>query len=147
MSLKESLRRRQINNFGYTMASITEGDAFRAKLREERKQNKESFETMQNNTRRKPLQVLDKSSKQKEDYETFYNSIKINFTEEYNTLQTKNTKSLKQLLYVYKIHITKLQECDKHFSTKYANKFMQHIFTTDSEFLNILLPKTKEPTI
>ena len=159
MSLKENLRRREIRNHGYVSADAICGIEERIKQKKEQEELKNSPIYLKDCIRRSALQMLDKSNtssieKRIENTIKFYNKTLEIFTFEYNSLDVKDEKALKILLYTYRTHIAKLNAFDNEvefngttYTQKLTNQFALKLIELDSSCASILNLKQQNNTL
>ena len=155
MSLKESLRRRQIRNHGLVRADVICSSAETIKRKESDIKLKETPKYFQDCVRRSALQQLDKADKSTVEARIdstlkFYGKTLEIFINEYNSMQHKDEKTLSDLVYLYRIHRAKLNSFDAEiefndttYTKNLGEMFVDEICKLNPLFIYILTPKTQ----
>ena len=155
MSLKESIRRREIRNHGYRSAAIIDSKTQIEKEKTEKAIAGPTVEELQSAARSAILQRLDKADKSSvekriESTIKFAKETTDMFVLEYNALKVKNIKTLTRLISVYKTHISQLLKFDKEvdfnkttYTKNLAEQFVEDIITLNDTFYDIFKPKTE----
>ena len=154
MSLKESVRQREIRNHGHKSAEIICNLQEQAKRKEERIKRNNSPEFVQNSIRRSALQQLDRAD-MSTTKSRIVNTIKFAhttlemFTNEYNSLPVKDEKALTKLIFNYRTHISKLNTFDNEvefnnstYTQNLTELFAKQICKLNPLFVDIITPKT-----
>jgi len=147
MSLKESIRRREIRNHGYVTAACVDHEG-----------TKKIYQPKVL-PRNIPLKELDHANSYIPDLrihntlEFFKSTLEI-FTKEYNELPKKDERSLRALIRNYKCHINKLLTFDAEvefnkttYTKNLAEQFVLEIAKLNEQFLNILKPKQQTASV
>ena len=155
MSLKESIRKREIRNHGYINADIICRSLETIERKKEEKAYKNTPSYIQTTIRNSALQQLDKADKSSVEARIdstlkFYGKTLEIFINEYNSMQHKDEKTLSDLVYLYRIHRAKLNSFDAEiefndttYTKNLGEMFVDEICKLNPLFIDILTPKTQ----
>ena len=155
MSLKESIRKREIRNHGYKSAAIIDSKNKIEKEKTEKALAEPTVEELQSAARSAILQRLDKADKSSvekriESTIKFAKETSDMFVLEYNDLKVKNIKTLSHLISLYKTHIAQLLKFDNEvdfnkttYTKNLAEQFVVEIINLNDIFYDIFKPKTE----